>query len=98
MNGYGRGRTTNNPARPRTAIRPVFRGSQEKPMRGSTLCKVGFANNGPTLAQSGSDVPQTDSASVRFRKLTRRPLVSVITVAISERKPSFKLELGFPRQ
>src|SRR6266481_5816809 len=41
-NSYGKGKTSNIPKPPRTAVFPSLKGSQEKPMRGSKFFVVGL--------------------------------------------------------
>src|SRR5215469_1231243 len=42
INSYGRGRASNIPKPPRTAVLPLWNGSQAKPIRGSKFLVVGL--------------------------------------------------------
>src|SRR6476646_6424293 len=44
ISSYGRGRASNAPKPPRTAVLPLWKGSQAKPMRGSKFFVVGLCD------------------------------------------------------
>src|SRR5882672_6141323 len=90
---------SNIPKLPRTAVLPLWNGSQANPTRGSKLRRVKFPNRGPSPAHfPATTVPQWGSRSVKLNIFTIPPWLSLITVDISQRSPRFNVRFGRKRQ